>query len=511
MDVLDRATSATLSVALADADALIVRSATKVDRALIGLAPRLRVIARAGTGVDNVDVPAASARGIVVMNAPGANSISVAEHTLALMLALARRVPAADASMKRGEWKKSRFTGEELRGKILGIAGLGRVGQEVAIRAHGLGMEVIAYDPFIAKQVSADLGVELVGLPQLAERSDYVSLHLPSVPTTRRIVGAEFLAQCKKGVRVINTARGDLIDEAALVAAIESGLVAGAGLDVFESEPPTTSRLPSLPQVIATPHIAGSTFEAQELVGTETATAVRDFLKDGLIRNAVNFPSVSLEEYNRLRPYLVLAERLGSFAGQLLVGDVARIQSVTVEYFGQLATPSSDILGSAVLVGLFRPMLSTSLTPVNARTVAEERSVKLFESRNRQPRRFTNLLSIRLKMENGERWVEGSAFEDGTLRLVLLDGVDVEAPLEGTLLVVANRDQPGVIGRVGTILGNHGINIANFALGRGPAGAIGVVTIDEDGAGPANGSVTEQALEEIRDVPAVRSACCVRL
>jgi D-3-phosphoglycerate dehydrogenase len=500
--------AAALVADLADADALIVRSATRVDKALIDAAPRLRVIARAGTGVDNVDVDAASARGIVVMNAPGANSVSVAEHTLALMLAIARGVPAANASMKRGEWEKSRFTGSELRGKTLGIAGLGRVGQEVATRAHAFGMEVIAHDPFVAAQTAADLGVELVSLDELFRRSDYLSLHLPSVPATHRIVNAARLAHCKPGMRLINTARGDLIDEAALVAALESGQVAAAALDVFDIEPPKASTLISMPQVIATPHIAASTREAQELVGTETAAAVRDFLREGIIRNAVNVPALSLEEYKRLRPFLTLAERLGSLVGQM--GE-ARTQAIGVRYYGELATGSNEILGSAVLVGFFRAMLSTSITPVNARTVAVERGIELIESRSTRPRRFTNLISVKLHTSRGERWVEGAAFEDGSLRLVLVNGVPVEAPLEGTLLIISNNDQPGVIGEVGSILGRRGVNIANFALGRGADGAVGVVNVDEDSAGSLKGSVTEQALAEIRAVPAVRSAYCVRV
>jgi D-3-phosphoglycerate dehydrogenase / 2-oxoglutarate reductase len=508
LDTTSGRSVAELTADLADADALIVRSATKVDKALIDAAPRLRVVARAGTGVDNVDVEAASARGIIVMNAPGANSVSVAEHAIALILALARRIPAADASMKRGQWDKSRFTGGELRGKTLGLAGLGRVGQEVALRAHGFGMEVVAHDPFIAAQVAADLGVTLVSLDELFQRSDYLSLHLPSIPATNRIVNAARLAQCKKGVRLINTARGELVDEAALVAALQSGHVAAAALDVFEVEPPKNSALIAMPQVVATPHIAASTREAQELVGTETATAVRDFLRDGIIRNAVNFPSLSLDEYKRLGPYLRLAERLGALVGQM---GAARTQAIGVRYYGELAATTNEMLGSAVLVGVFRSMLSESITPVNARVVARQRGVDLIESRSTRPRRFTNLISVKLHTSEGERWVEGSAFENGSLRLVLVDGVPVEAPLEGTLLIINNNDQPGVIGDVGSILGRYGVNIANFALGRGAEGAVGVVNIDEDSTGTTKSALTEQALEEIRTVSAVRSARCVRL
>ena len=300
-----------LAADLADADAIVVRSATKVTAALIAAAPRLRAIARAGTGVDNVDVAAASARGIVVMNAPGANSISVAELAMGLMLALARHLPAADAAMKQGKWEKKKFLGEEVRDKTLGLAGLGRIGQEVARRAAGFGMRLIAHDPFISEQVAADLGVELVSLDDLFARADYLSLHMPSTPQTRNLVNAERLARAKKGLRIINTARGDLIDEQALADAIESGQVGGAGLDVFEKEPTVDHRLQMLPQVVATPHIAASTREGQELVGVETAAALRDFLKDGLIRNAVNFPSVSAEEFKRLQPFVELGRTTG--------------------------------------------------------------------------------------------------------------------------------------------------------------------------------------------------------
>jgi D-3-phosphoglycerate dehydrogenase / 2-oxoglutarate reductase len=500
---------AALAADLADADALIVRSATRVDRALLAAAPRLRVVARAGSGVDNVDVETATARGIVVMNAPGANSVSVAELAFALILALARRIPAADASMKSSHWDKSKFTGGELRSKVLGIVGLGRVGQEVASRAHAFGMEVVAHDPFISSQVASDLGVELVGLDELCRRADHITLHVPSTAATRRLFNAQRFAQCKKGVRLVNTARGDLIDEAALVAAIESGQVGGAALDVFDREPPADWRLASMPQVIATPHIAASTREALELVSVDTANAVRDFLRDGVIRNAVNFPSVSLEEYNRLRPYLLLAERLGSVAAQM--GE-ARTEAVGVRYYGGLASEdNTQVLGAAVLVGLLRAMLSSGVTPVNARAVASRRGIEMVESRSSRPRNFTSLISVKLQTSSGERWVEGTAFENGSLRLVLVNGVAVEAPLEGTVLIIANRDQPGVIGDVGSLLGRHRVNIANFALGRSSEGAVGVVNVDEVADGGAGGVVDEAVLAEIRAVPAVRAAWVIRL
>jgi D-3-phosphoglycerate dehydrogenase len=486
---------------LADASALVVRSATKVVAPLIEAAPQLRVIARAGTGVDNVDVNAASARGVVVMNAPGANSISVAELAIGLMLALARHVPAADAAMKQGKWEKKKFVGEELRDKALGLAGLGRIGQEVARRARAFGMRVLAHDPFIAAHVAADLGVDLVSMDDLFARADYISLHLPSTPATRSIVNAERLARAKPGIRIVNTARGDLIDEAALADAIEAGRVAGAALDVFEVEPPPDPRLQKLPQVIATPHIAASTREAQELVGVETATALRDFLRDGIIRNAVNFPSVSAEEFARVQPFLTLGERLGAVLAQMNEG---RTDALGVRYYGELAERKNDLVVNAVLVGLFKPILSSAVSPVNARAVARARGLEIIESHSSRGRNYTSLLSVKLHSDRGESWVEGAVFDRTAPRLVLVDGVPVEAPLEGAMLVICNNDEPGVIGAVGTILGRHRVNIANFALGRDGSRAVGVVNIDETQPLP------DQVLEEIRNIPAVRSARIVR-
>jgi D-3-phosphoglycerate dehydrogenase / 2-oxoglutarate reductase len=489
---------------LADAIAIVVRSATKVTKPLIDAAPSLRVIARAGTGVDNVDVTAASARGIVVMNAPGANSISVAELALGQILALARHLPGADAAMKQGKWEKKKFLGEEVRGKTLGLAGLGRIGQEVARRAAAFGMRVIAHDPFISEQAAADLGVELVSLEDLFARADYLSLHMPSNANTRNLVNAERLAKAKKGIRIINTARGDLIDEAALADAIESGQVGGAALDVFQKEPTVDHRLQLLERVVASPHIAASTREGQELVGVETITALRDFLRDGVIRNAVNFPSVSAEEFGRLQPYLTLGERLGALVAQM--NDQAA-KAVGIRYYGDLATSRNDMIVNSVLVGLLKPTLDsdTGVTIVNARNIATERGLEIIESSSTRTRTFTSLLSVKLQTSAGERWAEGVAFERSAPRLVLLDGIAVDAPLEGTMIVICNTDQPGVIGDVGTILGRHNVNIANFALGRNGDRAVGVVNVDETSAIP------DAVVTEIRKVPGVREVQIVRV
>jgi D-3-phosphoglycerate dehydrogenase len=504
--------AAELTADLKEADALVVRSATKVTREMIEGAPRLRVIARAGTGVDNVDVPAATARGIVVMNAPGANSLSVAELAMGLILSMARNIAAADASMKASKWEKSKFAGSEIRSKTLGLVGLGRIGQEVAARAHAFEMKVIAHDPFISAEMAATLGVELATLDELCARADYISLHVPALPSTKHLFNAARFGKCKKGVRIINTARGELIDETALADAIERGQVAGAGLDVFDPEPPKNWRLAMLPQVVATPHIAASTKEAQEQVGSETAAALKDFLKEGIIRNAVNFPSVSLEAYKRLRPYLILARSLGLVVAQM--GE-ARISAVGARYYGELAAEDNQLLGSAVIEGVLSAILSSGgVTQVNARTIATERGIELIESRSTRSRNYTSLISVKLHTDAGERWVEGTVFANGSLRLVLIDGVAVESPLEGTLLIIKNNDQPGVIGDVGTLLGRHQVNIANFALGRDPECqidcAIGVVKVDEH-PDAGVGKVSDEVLGEIRAIPNVRSVWRVRL
>jgi D-3-phosphoglycerate dehydrogenase len=495
-----------LAADVVDADAILVRSATKVDARLMDAAPKLRIIARAGTGVDNVDVSAASSRGILVVNAPGANSISVAEHACALMLALARSVPAADRAMKSAKWEKKRFLGTELRGKTLGIAGLGRIGQEVAQRARAFDMRVVAHDPYISEDVALGLGVELMALDTLCATADYVSLHLPSTAETKHLFDDRRFAMCKPGIRLINTARGELVDEAALRRAIDSGVVAAAALDVFETEPPADWSLAQLPQVIATPHIAASTEEAQELVGIETAATVRDFLRDGMVRNAVNFPSIHPDELQRLQPWIRLTDHLGALVSQM---GAARIQALGVRYYGALVESRGvDVLAASAAAGVLRPILSSGVSIVNARAVARTRGIDIVESRSSRARHYRNLVSIKLQTDGGERWVEGTVFEPNSPRLVAVRGIDVEAPLGGTMLIIANDDQPGVIGDVGTILGRHGVNIANFALGRNASGAVGVVNLDEEA---VSGQALEAALDELRRIPAVREVFLVRL
>ena len=498
----------TLPTDLADADALIVRSATKVSADLIAAAPRLRVVARAGTGVDNVDLEAASARGILVLNAPGANSVSVAEHACALMLASARSIALADAQIKGGSWGKKTLRGAEVRGKTLGVVGFGRIGREVARRARAFDMTVVAHDPFIATPVAADLGISLVTMDELCEQADFITLHLPSSDATQSLMDRARLARCKRGVRIINTARGDLIDENALAEAIESGQVSGAALDVFREEPPSGTSLTGLSQVVATPHIAASTAEAQELVGLEAATSVREYLRAGVVRNAVNYPSVAPEDFKRLQPYLTLAERLGGLLAQLAGG---RTNAIGMRYYGALAESGAEMLVGAALVGLLSHVLSSAVTLINARSVAEQRGLEIIESRSSRARNFTSLISVKLHTSDGELWAEGAVFEPDSPRLVRLDGVEVEVPLEGTLIVIRNNDQPGVIGEVGSILGRHGINIATFALGRGTAGAVGVVRVESTADAATDVKISGAVIDEIQQVPAVIAAGVVRL
>jgi len=487
---------------LGNADALIVRSATQVSATLLASAPKLRVIARAGTGVDNVDVPAATARGILVMNAAGANSISVAELAIGLMLAVARQIAAADASMKAGVWEKKRFMGTELRGQKLGVIGFGRIGREVAARARAFGMEILAYDPFFTARAAENAGVTLLDLDSLIAQADWISLHVPALPETRHLINEARLKTAKKGVRIINTARGELIDERALADAIESGHVGGAGLDVFEKEPPTDKRLTQLPQVVATPHIAASTNEAQELVGTEIAINVRDYLQEGIIRNAVNFPSVPQDDVPALRPYLQLGQKLGALVAQLLT---ERPTTVGIRYYGSLMAEYENVIGSAVLTGVLGRS-ADSVTAVNSRALAVERGIELVESRSSRQRDFMNVISVKVTGGTHERWAEGIVVEPTSARLASLDGVPVEAPLSGTLVITANDDRPGVIGDIGATFGRHGVNIATYALGRNDSHsrAVGVIGVDES-------SGLEAAVKDLRGLKAVTEAVIVRL
>ncbi len=485
--------------ALADADGLVVRSATKVTANLLARAPRLRVIARAGTGVDTIDVPAATARGIVVVNSPGANAVSVAELALALMLSLVRHVPAADASMKAGEWQKSRFSGYELQGRTLGLVGFGKIGQEVARRARAFEMRVIATDPFISDDVARELGVTLVGLDDLVAQADVISLHAPRSADTRHLIDRERLGQCRRGVYLVNTARGELVDSSALVDALTSGRVAGAALDVHETEPPTDRRLQSLPNVVATPHIAASTEEGQERAGLDAVGALCDFLTSGRLRNAVNAPTLPRELYERLSPFIDLARRLGRCAGRL--AD-APITGLGVRTYGGLVSLPAAPLTSAALAGVFASIGVSDVTAVNARHMAASRGVEVIESHSSRTHPAGDAISLKLHTTAGERWLEGSVFPGAPPRLLRIGEVVLDTPLAGTLLIVQNDDQPGVVGAVGTVLGRHGLNIGSFNLGRSGGGAAGVVSVDNGG---RIGDAERQAVhDDIAALPAVR-------
>jgi D-3-phosphoglycerate dehydrogenase len=471
-----------LPAALAEADALVVRSAVQVDDALMANAPRLRVIGRAGVGVDNIDAEAATRRGIVVMNTPGANAVAVAELTIGLMLALARKLPTANATMHEGKWEKKSLQGGELRGKMLGILGLGRIGLEVARRARGFGLEILGSDPFVSAAVARENGIKLVTLDELIAASDYLTLHVGLTQQTVGVVNARTLARMKKGVRIINCARGELIDDAALVEALKSGHVAGAALDVFTVEPLKDSPYFDLQNVILTPHIAGSTAEAQEAVGIQIARQVRDYLKLGVVQNAVNLPSLTHEEYVKLAPYIDLAGRLGSFLAQTGKGA---IDSINLVYGGTLAEAKIDLVRNAAIEGLLEG--SENVNRINATAVAEERGIRVHEEREERqesPRGgATTLLTIELHSAAGTSHASATVIRGRQARLLEFDGIDIETPLEGNLLVCRNLDVPGVIGRIGTILGEHGVNIANFALGREQSGptpvkALAVVQVD---------------------------------
>lgn len=498
--------AADVPTAIADADGLVVRSATKVTPALLKNAAKLRVVGRAGVGVDNVDMTAATHHGVLVMNTPGGNSVSVAEHTFALLLAFARSVPQANASIHAGKWEKSAFSGMELKGKTLGLLGLGRIGSEVARRARAFEMKVLAHDPYISPAAAREVDVQLVPLEDLLRQSDLISLHTALSPSTEKIINAAALAQMKKGTVIVNCARGELIDEAALAEALKSGKLAGAALDVFAKEPPKDSPLLGLPNLIATPHLAGSTKEAQEEVGTAIAQQIKDYLKEGLIRNAVNMPAISAEQYRRLRPYLELGERLGTFVTQAAPSQ--SFSRIKIRYAGEPTELGTHLIRSAVLIGILNPILDEKVNLVNAAEEAAARGLVVEETTRRRERGFPNTVEVSASADREpELTVEGMVGQDGSARILALDGIGLEAALEGTLLLTRNVDVPGVIGKIGTALGNLGVNIATFALGRRApvhgAEALALLGLD--------GEIDASVAQKIRAVPSVTDARLVRL
>jgi len=477
-------------------DGLAIRSATKVTAKILEQAKGLKVIGRAGIGVDNVDIPAATAKGIIVMNTPFGNSITTAEHAITLMLALARQIPQADASTQAGKWEKNRFMGVEITGKTLGVLGCGNIGTIVAERGHGLKMKVISYDPYLSPERAADLGVEKVELDELLRRADFITLHTPLTEKTKNIIDAAALARTKKGVRIVNCARGGLVDEQALRAALDSGQVAGAAFDVFTVEPATENPLFGHPNVVCTPHLGASTTEAQENVALQIAEQMSDYLLSGAISNAVNFPSITAEEAPKLRPFVELAEKLGSFAGQL---TETGINKVHLTYEGAVAEMKTKALTSAAMAGLLRPILQ-DVNVVSAPTIARERGIVVDETTREHVGDFESLVTVTVETERQERSVSGTVFADGKPRIVNIKGIRMDAEFGPSMIYVTNEDKPGFIGRFASLLGDAGINIATFHVGREAPGGNAIALVEVDG------TVPTEVLGKVLKLPHVKQA-----
>ena len=492
---------------LRDADALIVRSAVDVNAQILRGAGKLRVIGRAGVGVDNIDLDAATKAGIAVMNTPGANAVAVAEHTLALMLALARHIPRADSTTRAGKWEKKSLQGTELRGKTLGIIGLGRIGIEVARRARAFEMKLMAHDPFVSAAVARDLGTQLADLDSLYAAADYITLHVGLTPQTTGMINAAAIAKMKKGVRIVNCARGELVDEAALAAGLESKRLGGAAIDVFHEEPPKNSPLLALENVIATPHIGGSTNEAQEAVGVQIASQVREYLKRGVIQNAVNMPSLDDQQYATMRPYLALSEKLGAFLANVAPGT-GTPQEISLRYSGRLAEWNTEMIRNSVIQGVLNQRMAEHVNVVNAAAIAQERGIHISEAKQEAaPGATADVISVMLKTTSDRRRVRGGVLRGTSLRLLGVDDINIEVPLEGNLIFIRNRDVPGVVGKVGTILGRGKVNIGNLALGRsaGQDGAQAIAVVQVDTPAP------DAVLDDLRQLPEIQEVRAIEL
>ncbi len=479
---------------LQGADGLAVRSATKATAALIQGTPSLKVIGRAGIGVDNIDVAAATERGVVVMNTPQGNATTTAEHAIALLFSVARQIPAADRSTRASKWEKSRFMGVELTGKTLGLIGCGNIGAIVAQKALGLGMKVAAFDPFLSPERATDLGVERVELPELYRRADFITLHVPLTDQTRAMIDAEAFAQMKDGVRLVNCARGGLVVEADLKAAIELGKVAGAAFDVFEVEPARDNPLFGLEEMVVTPHLGASTTEAQENVAVEIAEQMSDYLLTGAVRNALNMPSLTAEQAAKLTPYMKLVEQLGSFAGQLTRTSV---ESISLDYEGQAAELDCRPLTQAAIMGFLKPMLD-SVNHVNAPVLARQRGIKISETKHDAASDYASLIRLTVQTERRTRSVAGTLFGGAKPRIVEIKGIAVEAELCPHMLYVTNDDRPGFIGAIGALMGDAGVNIATFHLGRAEAGgeAIALIGLDQE--------LSPELLAKVRALPHIQ-------
>ncbi|MGR6429385.1 phosphoglycerate dehydrogenase [Rhizobium sp. PAMB 3182] len=475
-------------------DGLAIRSATKATEKLIEAAANLKVIGRAGIGVDNVDIPAASRRGIIVMNTPFGNSITTAEHAIALMFAVARQLPAADASTQAGKWEKSKFMGVEITGKTLGVIGAGNIGSIVCARAIGLKMNVIAFDPFLSKERAQEMGVEKVELDELLARADFITLHVPMTDKTRGILGKDALAKTKPGVRIINCARGGLVDEAALAEAIKSGHVAGAAFDVFEVEPATESPLFGLPNVVCTPHLGASTTEAQENVALQVAEQMSDYLMKGAVSNAINMPSITAEEAPILKPFIRLADVLGAFVGQV---TESAIKEIEILYDGSTASMNTKALTSALLAGLIRSQVA-DVNMVSAPIMIKEKGIILSEVKRDKSGVYDGYIKLTVKTDNQTRSIAGTVFSDGKPRFIQIKGINMDADVGPHMIYLTNTDVPGMIGFIGTTLGSAGVNIANFQLGRDTQGGDAIALLYVDG------EVDEAVLDKLRANQAIR-------
>lgn len=491
-----------LKACIGEYHGLVIRSATKVTAEIIGAAKNLKVIGRAGSGLDNVDKAAASKKGIVVMNTPGGNTITTAEHSIAMLFSLARMVPQATASMKAGQWEKKKFMGVELFNKTLGIVGLGNIGNQVAKKAQGLEMVVIAYDPFLSDDRAKALGIEKVSLDELFSRADFITIHTPLTPETKNLINSETIKKMKNEVRIINCARGGIINEKDLYEALKSGKVAGAALDVFEKEPPEDFSLIGLDNVICTPHLGAATEEAQENVAIAVAEQIADYLVRGTIRNAVNFPSIPADQVARLQPYLNLAEKLGSFAAQVFEGGIT---GVTIEYMGDASELNTAPVTIAALKGLLTPILEETVNFVNAPFIAKERGIEVKETKSAGTGDYQSMIALRIKAKDKERYFAGTLFSKKDPRIVQIDNFAVEIVPEGIMLFIYNVDKPGVIGNLGSFFGKNNINIARMHFGRESAGgtAISVMSIDSP--------VTARQLDEIKKMQNILSVKVLNL
>ncbi len=483
-------------------DALIVRSETKVTPKIIEAGKKLKIMGRAGVGVDNIDLPTATKNGVIVVNSPEGNTVAAAEHTWAMLLSMARSIPQAHSKLKAGVWDKKSFKGVEVLNKTLGVVGLGKIGRRVASYALGMGMRVIASDPFVTAEYTKSLGVELKSFEEVIKESDFITFHIPKTKETANLINAETIAKMKKGVRLVNVARGGIIDEKALYDALKSGQVKAAALDVFEKEPCEASPLFELDNIVVTPHLGASTVEAQVNVAIDVAEQVIEVLKGGAARSAVNIPSMKPELIAPVKPFMGIAEKLGSLAAQIVTGAISKVE---VEYSGEIAEKNVSPLTTTVLKGLLTPIMDVVVNFVNAPLIAKERGIEVVESKSKEAKDFANLISVRIKSSKGDREVSGTVFEGIGDRLVSIDGFRVDAVPQGYMLIIGNIDKPGMIGKVGTFLGEHNINIAAMDVGRIKIGEKAVMVLNVDGA------VSDKVLGDITKIEGIFGATLVKI